>query len=654
MSLAAPHSQQDGPYRYVWFDGATTTNNLIPVDSIVTVIGTDGNGCIDTLEVGPFSAGPSIDIAQTGGLTCIGDSTAGLRVFSQFQNIDTLDIIWSTGDTSLEISNLSAGTYSVTVIEDAECAVVDTFEIRNPDFGVQVINPFNFIAQSSCLEPDSGILINFTSNYRGPLDFIWSGAIDAVTPGPFININSSGTYRFDLMDRITGCVVYQDSVVVDFPGQLSIDSVITDVSCNGDLDGSISVNLFQESLSSFYNFMLSDTSGNVLDQTTGETFQTSNLAPGDYNLNFVQVDDSTCTDDIVITVSEPEVLSMSVDSFNTRNPRCSGDTNGQITLNWEGGNQNTTPQISWSTTDNDGLFADNLGPGIYTIELIDGRGCQDQVSVELLDPTPLQYSIPIPEDPACNGFQTFITVDTAFGGTGPNYSFTINNQTNQLIGTEVPVFAGSYLITVFDALGCADTQSVSIMEPEAIQILLPPVDTISLGDSSLLIPTASGPSPIDDYSWTTQSQPICMDCPILSVSPIDDQAFTVTVTDIQGCTAEQEILILVDKAKRLYIPNAFSPNDDGLNDFFELFPSAGVASIDALQIYDRWGSLVYQQEDVPVNTLGVKTWNGLFATSGDPSSVGKPADPGVYVYTVQVTFKDDKVLMYRGDVTLLR
>jgi len=131
-----------------------------------------------------------------------------------------------------------------------------------------------------------------------------------------------------------------------------------------------------------------------------------------------------------------------------------------------------------------------------------------------------------------------------------------------------------------------------------------------------------------------------------AVDPTRTTPYILSVTDsITGCVIEDEVVIRVDKDRNIYIPNAFSPNNDGNNDVFQIYSGVGVREILKLRVFDRWGELVWEQENVlPLeNKHG---WNGIFK--------GQMMNPAVFVYYVEVLFADQEVKQYAGDVTLLR
>ncbi|MCO6486236.1 MAG: gliding motility-associated C-terminal domain-containing protein, partial [Saprospiraceae bacterium] len=96
---------------------------------------------------------------------------------------------------------------------------------------------------------------------------------------------------------------------------------------------------------------------------------------------------------------------------------------------------------------------------------------------------------------------------------------------------------------------------------------------------------------------------------------------------------------------RVYIPNSFSPDEDGINDVFSVYGNAQVVGVRHLAIYDRWGNNLYFERHLPVNDPGVG-WDGTFR--------GQIMDPGVYVYVVEVELADGGTRLYKGDVTVVR
>jgi gliding motility-associated-like protein len=95
----------------------------------------------------------------------------------------------------------------------------------------------------------------------------------------------------------------------------------------------------------------------------------------------------------------------------------------------------------------------------------------------------------------------------------------------------------------------------------------------------------------------------------------------------------------------VFIPNVFTPNGDGINDLFMVYSAGGVAVIEEMLIFDRWGELVFNRKDALPNLSGYG-WDGSFK--------GKPMNAGVFVYYARIRFLDGTVREFKGDLTLAK
>jgi gliding motility-associated-like protein len=121
----------------------------------------------------------------------------------------------------------------------------------------------------------------------------------------------------------------------------------------------------------------------------------------------------------------------------------------------------------------------------------------------------------------------------------------------------------------------------------------------------------------------------------------------VIATDSLGCTATDTLFFKLQDKYEVYIPNVFTPNNDGLNDLFTAYGGASAKNIRLMRIFDRWGELIYEGKDLPVGgTRSRETWNGSFKE--------QPLNTAVFSYYIEVEFIDNTTQHYTGDVTLLR
>ena len=117
------------------------------------------------------------------------------------------------------------------------------------------------------------------------------------------------------------------------------------------------------------------------------------------------------------------------------------------------------------------------------------------------------------------------------------------------------------------------------------------------------------------------------------------------MVDSNECTASDDVAIIVNKERNVFIPNAFTPNGDGVNDILHVFGDPSVSNINIFTIYDRWGEALFTVENAMPNdpTFG---WDGQFK--------GKEMNSAVFVYYAEVSFIDGEEKVLKGSVTLLR
>jgi gliding motility-associated-like protein len=149
---------------------------------------------------------------------------------------------------------------------------------------------------------------------------------------------------------------------------------------------------------------------------------------------------------------------------------------------------------------------------------------------------------------------------------------------------------------------------------------------------------------IKKYTWLPVGTSTCDPCRSVSVAPSQNQWFAVK-TDLNGCFASDSINIKVLNEKLVFIPNAFSPNGDQINDLFRPFTAEAVEEIEYFIVYDCWGNHIYGTSSFKPNDN--KTgWDGTYK--------GIAANDGVYTYATQVRLRNGKTQRYVGDVMLVR
>jgi gliding motility-associated-like protein len=633
----------------------TTITGLTPGEYIVTVTASDGCEVIDTADV---IAPPPIliDSFQTISPLCPGEGNGSISIFvsggTPPYNFDWPLDAFDGPFSSIGGVDVVAGSYQVEITDANNCPPISINIILEDPASIEV--DFTAIDSVSCFEnqgvPCDGTAIAtamYSDGAMGTFNFQWSSGESDLGV-----LSSTAVQLCQENQTVTvsdGTCSVEETVFIPFPDPLGPGGleIVNDVTCFGFSDGSATI---------------SADGGTAPYQFTWNTMDVgpvvNNLSPGTY---FVTIEDvKGCQFQQSITVGQPPQLVAFVDEANTVDTvNCNGDANGVLTVSANGGNTDDNPTLSFDwegniAPSNSGTASD-LMAGTYTVTVSDYLGCSDVITYTIEEPSPIQFELgPIDAIP-CFDSTTIITVDTAFGGTGLSslfFSFRVNNAPSQPLGTQIEVFAGEHLIEISDLSGCSIDTLINLSEPPEIVLEYPEVVEVELGDSTILQPTSlfsQFPILNDSIFWTpTTYLQFLGDSLEPLVRPFETTQYNILAFDAQGCPVTARVLVEVDKNLNVYIPNIFTPNNDGLNDFFQPFTGAGVASIKSLQIFDRWGELLFFRDNLPSlpELSADAAWDGTFR--------GKPMNAGVYVYLVEVVFEDGQVLLYRGDVTLVR
>lgn len=436
-----------------------------------------------------------------------------------------------------------------------------------------------------------------------------------------------------------------DSIQVPQPDALTyLIPTITEPTCNGFKDGKAEV--FVEGGTPPYAYAWS---------TGATTKDIISVAAGTYSV--IVTDKNLCiASPLTVEINEPAPLTLDTVALQTSNVTCNGADDGIIKVLRTGGNGgSTTYQWSPNVSQSDSAF--QLKAGIYYITATDKKGCSDSISVRLTQPDKIFYFLSPPAPPRCFGELTNVKLDTAFGSTYLHpFTISVDNGPQYPIGYQIPVFADEHLITITEQVtGCSDTFSITINQPPPITIRFDnivdsvplPRMIVGLGTDARITPIIGGSLPIDSVSWTPLDYLVTSSEPLRPlVRPLDDRQYKLKVTDVNGCIGEADIIVELERNRNVFIPNVFSPNGDDKNDYFGVFSGVGVKHINYVRIYDRWGELVYQVQDLAPASDPSQGWDGTFNS--------KPVQSGVYVYIAEIEFEDGAKLLYRGDITVAR
>ena len=277
----------------------------------------------------------------------------------------------------------------------------------------------------------------------------------------------------------------------------------------------------------------------------------------------------------------------------------------------------------------------------YVVKVTDVEGCnnQDSVFVKLIDSVRLSAVTSLF---ACEGSKVQLSVSGA-----DQYSW-INNTSglsNTAIANPSALTASSVTYTVVgsDSYHCfSDTALINV------RISKPPVvdagasKQLIAGSSIMLAPNVSGAT---SYTWSPADYLNCTNCLQPVSTPKSAIVYTLTAFNADGCKASDTVsLQLICGKNLLYIPKAFTPNNDNLNDRFNINGS-GIRIIRSVVIFSRWGKVVFERKNVSANDLN-NSWDGNFN--------GEPMPAGAYVYSIQTECEAGDIFDYRGTVMIIR
>ena len=247
-------------------------------------------------------------------------------------------------------------------------------------------------------------------------------------------------------------------------------------------------------------------------------------------------------------------------------------------------------------------------------------------------------------DASCFGYSDGQATVNVTGGTPP---FTYNIEIDTIFQTSstfTGLAAGTYEVTIRDDLGCEYSDLVTVGQPWEFIIDAGEDRTIDLGFTTDLLAQANVLYDVP-YTWTPAENLTCADCHNPTAFPYTTTTFLLSATNSTGCPAVDSVTITVNPKKPLFVPNIFTPNDDGINDYFYVYGNPAIRTVRVMNIFDRWGGKVFDAQNIPANDEQAG-WDGTFR--------GKKMTSQVLVFYIEVEFLDGEVVVVKGDVTIAR
>lgn len=377
-------------------------------------------------------------------------------------------------------------------------------------------------------------------------------------------------------------------------------------------------------------------SGYTFYQWNGVTENTRTLTvseEGTYYLIVTDAQGCSGTDSIIITENNSLMISESTILMDT----C-GMGNGVIDITTMG----SEPPFSylWSNGATSEDIA-GLTEGNYFVTITDSFGCTliEMFSISELSTFGVMLNTEYPPCPEEEFGTICISVQ---GETGP-YLYELDGGGFIQDSCFYAVDTGIHTLIIQGVNGC-EVIKEALLSPAPTPLIdvYPKDTTINLGDIIQLSFQANFQP--DSIAWEGTDMS-CSNCLHPYVSPSRTQVYELTLTTPEGCMIIEEITIQVEKNRNIFIPNAFSPNADGFNDYFSIFSGEGIQRIKELQIFDRWGGLVFSQRNLPLNDP-ITGWDG--------TSKGKPVQSGIFTFFIEIELTSGKLEVIEGDVIVIR
>ena len=597
------------------------------------------NGCTSysIVNVNQIISSPTLSVIKSNDITCT-ITSATLTAASSGNTI-----IWNGGalvNAANPVTVNIAGTYTATATDPLNgCTSSSVLTVSQSS-----LTPNVSVSTSGNLNCNNPSVTLTGASTSGGVNFQWVGGPATAN----YTVSNAGTYTFVVTDPISGCSTFTTIAVMSVPMFTANLSVGTPINCNGNSTGIIQVNVTGGGLSPYQitNINSSTTTSNV----AAFPFAITGLSAAIYSVNIT--DASGCSQNLSLNLTEPATLT--VQTGNNLNI-CEGNP-GILNASVSGGTSNYTYLWQPGGMSTSSASITPINSTTYTVTVTDQNGCTAASTISVsVNPKPvvsLMNSYLKGCLPAC---ETFSLAQAQ----NPNYFYGWNF-TNTTSGTSIvsnqydPTIcftsAGNYNITVSitSTIGCSATASYSnaiTVYPKPIaDFNHAPIKPIINQDPYVTFTDASHGATIVSWNWyfmNNAQYTSNVQHPTFAYTDPGTYAVALVVTSDLGCKDTIVRPLVVGEDFGIYVPNAFTPNDDGLNDIFQ--PKGfGIVKYE-LRIFDRWGEVIYHTKTFEDG------WDGKFQGRG-----GQMVEQGVYTWLINVTSVFGKAHELKGHVTLIK
>ncbi len=611
------------PYTFKWDNNSTVPTRTGLCEGTYSMTLTDGNGCTSlntyTLDFIP----PSLSIATTVDASCFSNSIGAITVQAT-GGISPYRIVISgpsgtftqnnDADGFHKFSNLAPGNYTISVLDSG---VGIDFQQTSTTASVTVTNlslaPINIFPATIS---QKGKITTQPAGGRIPYTFQWSNGSNAQNPS---NLDAD-CYVVTVGDA-NGCFRVFSNICV---GLLTAQETITSPRCPDSL-GTIVIK--PQGGNWPYSFRWRNSAGQVVDNDS----ILQNQPVGEYNVLITDaLGVSILQSHTIKPISNLAATAVATSNYNGFNVRCNGGNTGEARVMAVNGSAPYT--YMWSNNATTATVS-NLPAGMYTITVTDKEGCKVTQSVSITAP-PVLTANAQGAFIGCSGTKSGQATATVSGGVSP-YSFVWSDASNQKTATAVLLSGGTYTVTVTDANGCNSTKSANVIEPPVLNV------------NVLTTPDEGGPSGTAKAVATGGTRPYVFTWQDLTntdstISRLLPGRYFVRVTDANSCVKLANGIV-DDATNCLFARAVITPEGDGRNEEFKIGCLSRFHD-NHLEIYNRWGQLVYEVD----NYNDADLWRGT-------NMRGNPVPDGVYFWVFEYTDPGSKQrLSKKGSVTVLR
>lgn len=626
------------------------TYNTTGVFSVKLII-RDAAGCLDSISISNLinATDPIPDFVTADTLSCPG----GIVTFSNISSPSGFTSQWDFGDGGTSTLTSPTYSYAATGIYDVKLRIQDPFGCADSITKAAYIRidvPNASFTVSDSVSSCAPLEVQFTNTSTFYSSVLWDfgpGEGTSTLNNPIHFYSIPGTYLVKLLITSPGgCLdsAFQTITLDDTAG-----SRINYTPINGCKPLNVNLNITTPATITSYYWDFGDGT------TTTTTTPTTNhiyTSFGNFLPKVIMTDPTGC----IIPLQGPDTIfvtgakaNFGVDDslfcdFGTANFTDSTTFNDPITnFNWDFGDGGTSTLQNPTHT--------YTSPGLYTVQLaiLTQNGCRDTLTKT--------NHIAVVQRPIIDiGGDSVVCVNSSLLHTGiflqPDTSVVAwewsfpNGNTSTLQNPVIQRYtqAGNFVVTAYatNSSGCRDTVTQNIIVNPLPTVTMPPTITIQAGFPAT-IPATYTPNVLS-WSWTPVTGLSCTNCATPQAGPSFNTSYQVIFSDVNGCRNFGNILVQVlCQQSNLFIPNTFSPNGDGSNDVF--YPrGVGLARTKFLRIFNRWGEVVFEKQNFPVNNSSYG-WDGTYK--------GKKAQADVYVYQAEVFCENGEIIKLNGNIALI-